>query len=491
MISKTLFRGSLSSASYKSHTSRSDSTSDSTTPRTSIESNNDHEQALIQDAITTTQTVPILSLPIELLQHITSYLDIASAAPLCLSTRYIYYALGSAHLTSHINGSKSRFEKRRMIEGVVERAFPGHWFCAWCDVFHAWNATDTSPMSAIGGKKRDCSDFNSYLSASTSTITSTSTSIRNENGNGDQNAGGNGAYILRYHHIRLALNSYLWGAQHGIPLSTFSHSQAGMAKVYRTPVPTKLDISARISTFDEATFLLHTSWAIILPANLSTRKQILIHIWPVLPTILSGHRDSENGHTGLMAALDNVLRRGWKYPGTQSCSTCRTDWTVVSHFFPHASGGQVRLVVQSWRDLGAGRNPFDTSWRAHGGFVRGLERASCESSHSSNVRAGDIRHAFECAESNGGVTAGAGKKERNTSPARMRIYEKFMRRSGYGGEDISGDEVVRRSRARPRTWRTRSENEEVERREEEERAVVAREVAEEMVRLDAVRGMRG
>jgi hypothetical protein len=61
---------------------------------------------------------------------------------------------------------------------------------------------------------------------------------------------------------------------------------------------------------------------------------------------------------------------------------------------------------------------------------------------------------------------------------RKRIYQSFMRGVGE----------VRRSRARrPNVWRTASENEEAERREEEERVEVARQVAENLVRLDAER----
>jgi hypothetical protein len=49
---------------------------------------------------------------------------------------------------------------------------------------------------------------------------------------------------------------------------------------------------------------------------------------------------------------------------------------------------------------------------------------------------------------------------------------------------------MRRSSARPRAWRTRSENEEAFRRYEEERLSAAASIAETMVRLDAERGRR-
>jgi hypothetical protein len=423
--------------------------SDSSSPRTSIDSDRDLLEDVNSELEKTIQVqkAPLLSLPIELVQQVSSYLDDESSASFCLSSRYVYYALGSDSLTQYINHSKSRFAKRRMIEAVVERAFPSHWFCAWCDKFHIWDAATTSPQNTqLSGKKRDCTDFNSYLQAGPD-------------------------YILRFHHIRLALNHAMYGT--GIPLSEFSFTQASMANIYRTPVPTNLSISAKIVS---GRFLLHTSFAMILPSWATARKHILQHIWPALPHILSGHRDSDNGHTGLMAAIDNVVRRGYRYPLTQMCSTCTTDWTVNCHYFPHATGGQTRLVLQSWRDLGDGRNPFDTAWRAHGVC---MHNSTTDAARPSSVQAGDVRRSFEMQDQN--VT----NVKRAVSPARVRIYKAFMRKDGG---DAGMDVRRSRARARPNVWRTRSENEEVERIEEEERVEVARQVAESLVRLDADRG---
>jgi hypothetical protein len=410
--------------------------------------------------IKNTKKAPVLTLPVELVQQVSTYLDDASSASFCLSSRYIYYALGTDTLSKHVGASKNRFEKRRTIEAVVERAFPGHWFCAWCDKFHSWGLED-GPKNAgqEKEKKRDCADFNSYLHAGP-------------------------GYILQYQHIRLALNAHLWGPEHGLPLSSFSHTEKNMATISRTPVPTNIKISAKIV---QGHFLLHTSFATILPSYLSRSKLLLKHLWPTLPHILTGHRDSENGHTGLMVAIDNVVRRGWKYPHTQNCSSCATDWSVTCHEFPHVTGGQVRLVVQSWRDLGTGRTPFDSGWRAHG-----VCTGSPSSSHATQsvgllngVQAGDIRRVFEAAALNSNGDDEVTSEARSTS--RSHVFRSFMRKPPC--EDDARDEI-RRSGARPRAWRTRSENEEAFRRYEEERLSAAASIAETMVRLHAERGRR-
>jgi hypothetical protein len=60
-----------------------------------------------------------------------------------------------------------------------------------------------------------------------------------------------------------------------------------------------------------------------------------------------------------------------------------------------------------------------------------------------------------------------------------------VRKASYEHE---GADEIRRSSARPRAWRTKSENEEAFRRYEEERLSAAGSIAETMIRVDAERG---
>ena len=112
--------------------------------------------------------------------------------------------------------------------------------------------------------------------------------------------------------------------------------------------------------------------------------------------------------------------------------------------------------MQTWRDLGAGKSPFDQAWRSHGLSLHLQRTESTGLVRNADAQAGDVRREFDlCTQGVVGV-----KRVRQPSPNKGRIYQAFM-----------GQEV-RRSRARPSVWRTRSENEEVARREEEERFVV-------------------
>ncbi|EOA87018.1 hypothetical protein ACJQWK_08224 [Exserohilum turcicum] len=482
------FRRSLSFSSSRSSRQETDdsSASDTASSRTSIDSAFQHEVSESLATITkapppSLQKAPILTLPLELIQQVNTHLDTASAAAFCLSSRFIYYALGTNMLSGYFEASKNRFEKRRSIEAVVERAFPGHWFCGWCDRFHAWSADDgpTAPLSARG-KQRECADFNSYLHAGSD-------------------------YALRYHHIRLAINRSQLGPEHGIPLSAFSHEHKAMAKLFKTPVPTKLQISAKIA---KGRFLLHTSYAIILPAFATRNRNLLSALWPLFPHILVGHRASENGHTGLMAAVDNVVRRGWKYQFTQNCAMCATDWAVSAQQFSHATGSQMRLVVQTWRDVGSARTPFETAWRAHGVCVSEIAGKSSSSSSASTstcllqmagLQPGSIRRTFDSAVAPANDLLHDSPQPRTRSTSKPRIYRSFMRRGTHQPDSYDHDEdhdddhviAVRRSRARPSYARTKEENDEAARIFDDEMRDAARNVAERTARMEVLRLQRG
>ena len=189
-----------------------------------------------------------------------------------------------------------------------------------------------------------------------------------------------------------------------------------------------------------------------------------------------------------MAAVDNVVRRGWKYPFTQMCSTCATDWSVDAVKCAYTTPPQLRLVVQTWRDLNSGRNPFETSWRAHGVPTYSNSNVATEMMRLTQLQAGDIRRAFETPDK-AAMAAALAASARTRSISRTRIYRSFMKRPAYEEQA----EEVRRSSARLRTWRAGSEDSEdsgydSSRRRDEHRLQLASRVTANLVRLDVERG---
>ncbi|KAF9694603.1 hypothetical protein EKO04_007337 [Ascochyta lentis] len=367
------------SSSRSSHSASSavSTASNYSTPRTSSDSADDYMTATLKPHAFAPRA-PLLNLPFEILQHIASYLDDVSAARFSLSGRQVCYAVGTKSLSTYIGSAPSRLDARERLQSTIERTLPGAWHCAWCDKFHLWSAAD-GPAVTPKVPEDPCVDYNSYLS----------------DGMG---------YTLRYHHIRLALAHHRHGPSHGLPLQAFEHSSHSSITLFHTPIQTTISHTAKIK---DNTFLLHTNFSLLLPTWTTSHKSLITTLWPLLPASLTQHRASENGHTGLMAALDNVLRRGWRVLGAQSCSDCATDWTLTTHTIPRSIAGDfVRLNMQTWRALGPGTSPFDADWRAHGVYIPGAEEA-CAREEARRVTGG-VRELFAGSQERDDVVDGEG-----------------------------------------------------------------------------------
>ncbi|PVI04645.1 hypothetical protein DM02DRAFT_611268 [Periconia macrospinosa] len=343
------------------------------------------------------QSAPLLKLPVELIQHISSYLsDISTLASFSLTSRYLYHAIGTLPLSTHMDGESlpstgralsstqsrpSRAERRERRE-ILERAFPTRWYCAWCDKFHVQEAT-TSPKLFNYETKRACASFNSYL-------------------HDDKNE-----FVLCYHHVRLAVNRHLWGPEYGIGLDAFAYTSS---PTRRTLWARKMDVSAILRTrarVVEGRFLLNATYSITIPTPSSAKlpRSLAKSLLAILPQILVGHRDSREPHTGLFACLDKALLSPVPKLGiVRLCCVCATDFAVDVYHSPPGkrnADGQIvglpetLLRISVWRDLGNGRNPFDSSWRAHGEIGNGKEGFAQDLWRLAQLRPGAIKEAFE------------------------------------------------------------------------------------------------
>lgn len=343
------------------------------------------------------QDAPILKLPVELIQYISTYLpNVSAMASFSLSSRYLYYAIGTLPLSTHINGpvcpptlgvpgsysqpKPSKVERRQRRE-ILERAFPSQWYCGWCDEFHVHEAS-MSPKLYSFETKRDCGVYNSYL-------------------HDDKNQ-----FVLCYHHVRLALNRHTWGPEYGIGLDAFTYTSSPTRRklwAARMEVSTILRTRARIVN---GRLLLNVIYSISFetPSRLR-QKGLAKHLLPYLPQILVGHRDSREPHTGLHDSLNKAVTCASRTSGhVHLCCVCATDFAVAAHHFPARTipGSQDNVIppatmvrISVWRDLGNGRNPFDSSWRAHGEIGHGKEGFAQDLWRLAQLRPGSIRESFE------------------------------------------------------------------------------------------------
>ncbi|KAF2708910.1 hypothetical protein K504DRAFT_455839 [Pleomassaria siparia CBS 279.74] len=317
------------------------------------------------------QTAPICSLPIELVQEIRSYLPNPDVASFCLSTRQIYYAVGTGQLSTFLSSSPNKYsrgtkiERRKNME-ILERAFPSHWYCAWCDKFHAQDK-EGGPKEADKETERACAKCNSFLH------------------------GGEGqGYVLRHHHVRLAINHEVWGPEYGIPLSAFRYyNSMATVKVLKRDVEVSLWCDARVRG---GRLILAATFKMWIPQTIMSDPKWLDSVWPQLPQIVVGHRDSHHGHSGLRTTLkDDKLRNKM-----QLCSVCATDFVVERMVGIKQSDGSYNniVLIHVWRDLGDGRSPFEASWRAHGEIGESLPGFGGDVVRLTNFQAGDFKQAW-------------------------------------------------------------------------------------------------
>lgn len=316
---------------------------------------------------------PICQLPIELIQQIASYLEAQSASSFCLSNRYICYAVGRDQLYKFLHLSSTKFIRRKNIE-ILERAFPSHWYCAWCDKFHQYEK-DGGPKRIGNETKRDCAEFNSYLHAGKE-------------------------YVITFHHVRLAVNRVIWGNEYGMGAEDFGFKKVGSVKIGKGQMPMSLEIRAKIV---DGKFFLHSNWDIVIPRSNIQKRELVGKLLANLPQVVGGHRNDHEGHTGLHTSVGHALERNWKYQ-MQLCSTCATDYLISTRLYipdevtnveEVKATAPIELRIQSWRDLSSGRNPFEASWRAHGEIGNCVPGFGGDVVRLTNLKAGQIREAFE------------------------------------------------------------------------------------------------
>lgn len=80
------------------------------------------------------------SLPVELLQSIAGYLSLSAAASFALSSKYIWYVVGSQYW----HQLRSQPFEYKIFLGLLEKTMTGHWLCYECLTFHPKPKLDSS-----------------------------------------------------------------------------------------------------------------------------------------------------------------------------------------------------------------------------------------------------------------------------------------------------------------------------------------------------------
>ncbi|KAH7115982.1 hypothetical protein B0J11DRAFT_392867, partial [Dendryphion nanum] len=281
--------------------------------------------------------IPLHTLPLELLQTITTSLSTPDAASFSLTSRYLLYATGIHHLKTYLLKPGTKKHEYRKKVAMLERAFPSSWYCAWCDRFHGYEKGG-GPREFGKEEKRKCVVANGYLA------------------DGED-------YRLCFHHVRLTILRDVMGGDAGIGLEELAYVREGRVRLGRSSENVKVTVDARIVS---GRLLLYSTCTISLRrAEKALKWGRLKKIMALVPQIVGGHRNDKKGHSNLNVWVGKVLKHGWKIP-LQRCLCCPTEYHVGCERVSSAHEEHVVLEIKTWRDLGDGKNPFESAWRAHG-----------------------------------------------------------------------------------------------------------------------------
>ena len=279
-------------------------------------------------------------LPIELLQSIASHLPLSTAASFALSNKYICYVLGRQYW-QHLRSQPLEYE---IFLGFLEKDMSSHWLCHQCLIFHL--KPKIHPILKYGLARPPwptwkCVRPPYYLSRTMSRpYTFPPVPI---------------SHLM----VRMVMNRYLLGSEHGEPLDIFSEPSPSPFHRTYCPSPKRW---GRIST--EACIVANELYVrcqhrFEIPSSKNfeyiPRHDICPHIKsldpehlmaPIIKCLLS-HRNT--------ASCENCK-------GLRQCRSCTTEFEI--QISPLGPTDHV-LETTYWKNFGAGRSPDDPKWTQH------------------------------------------------------------------------------------------------------------------------------
>lgn len=305
------------------------------------------------------------SLPVELLQSITSHLPISSASSFALCSKYIRYVVG----LQYWHQLKSQPWEKKELLLLLEKALPRHWLCHDCLLFHC-----TPRRRSLMGKKSginglldwylrktkcasDCRDkciFTSYFAP---------TSMQ-----------------CSHLKVQLVMNRHRFGVRHGVSLDVFNQTRDAWAGAYRG----RLSTDARIVA-DE--LYLRWKYRLVVPIPNGIIRPVpfldfCLHTSPDLDDEAKRVRDC------ILALRDRRVRSEDRKILIGHCNYCLTEYEICISSAGAMDG--VLMEYTTWKNIGAGRDPEDPKWTMH--TVHGM------SVEQLDLSPGSIRSAFEAHE---------------------------------------------------------------------------------------------
>lgn len=291
-------------------------------------------------------------LPVELLQHIVSYLNVPSAASFALCSRFVSLTLG----TQHWSAVKEEREQRRVFLAMIQKDFPVYRLCHSCVKFHDRNL-ETIPLdpSFTRSPLNRCIQPEDFIY-------------------------GPNNLCMSHQQVQLAMDRHFFGSAHGIPLDVFSQERhipaAGIWSIFEWN-SSEHDISLCARIIDDSLLIrwqLRICMSQVLPRLrwpqgqpticMSRRQPRITDIRRSISALCPHRRNNidDDIARSVICMISHIDGPEWcdLCTGINSCLYCFTDFKVELE----GDAENTALIVTAWTDLGSGRNKDDPKWQS-------------------------------------------------------------------------------------------------------------------------------
>ena len=275
--------------------------------------------------------VNLSCLPTELLQYVANLLPLSSAASFALCSRSILHIVGTGYWKSLRELDQQSEES--IFLNYLEKDLCDYVLCYHCEQLHRRSAVERPQEPYLWGLEKSfaCTDKEGVMTIFAA------------------------GYVLRYRHVRLAMNGHRYGLSHGIPLEVLSRN-------YKETIDGSTLHTSILARIVADELLLRVRYRFV---SLSERelKAVRMHFFDVCPHLSAYHEGN---------ALTRLVRCRLSHEDTRhfcssccvqrDCSCCATSFSLE---LEDSSDGGVLFIVTVWKNLGFGRTPFDPMWWRH------------------------------------------------------------------------------------------------------------------------------
>ena len=290
-------------------------------------------------------------LPLELLQHIASYLNPESAACFTLCSKSLLRAIGNEHWSElRVNDQDG---SRQNFLTTLQKDLRQWLFCYHCEKLHPFNLKPDSPTTWRFREEPPCTETDgiTYFLP---------------------------MFGIRFQYAQMIMKLHHLGVNDNIYLNSLSYAKNS----FQHPIP-YAHTSARIANNN---LLVKLEWRILLRQGEDSER-----VGRLSPDVCSHWRSLLHDDNVLTIVRSQLDRGPNSCSGMRQCQQCWTEFVLACVDCNQAPGG-LAVYITAWKDFGPCDTPFDVRWRSQ---IWPIYNSLPSVAATATFRPGSIQKAFE------------------------------------------------------------------------------------------------